>query len=224
MNDDALFLFSDVLEYDNKTCFKLFYKKEEYDIISPMLGIFNVYNLVCSIAIIVSLGIDLEDVLKYICRISIPKGRMNVINYGQNFTVILDYAHTTYATSEVLKFVNKVKRGNIITVVGCAGGRYKEKRKEIGKIVSEESDIAIFTMDDPRYEKIEDIFKDMLEDVETDNVLTIKNRKKAIKKAFALASDNDIVLILGKGKDNYMAIKNKHKKYNDYNVIKKILR
>ena len=224
MNNNSNFLISNIEEYDNKTCYYLTFNKDKFKVISPMIGRFNVYNLVCAISIVVSLKIDIKEVLNFVDRIIVPKGRMNVINYGQDFTVILDYAHTTYATSEVLKFANKVKKKNIITVVGCAGGRYKEKRKEIGFLVSNNSDIAIFTMDDPRNENINDIFKDMLEDVEKDNVITIKNRKKAIKKAFSLAKKNDIVLILGKGKDNYMAIKNKYKKYNDYNVIKKILR
>ena len=121
----------------------------------------------------------------------------------------------------MLKFANTIKKNKIITVLGCAGGRYKDKRKEIGKLATTYSDIAIFTMDDPRYENLDDIFKDMLQDVTKTNYLLIKNRKKAIYKAFTLAKENDIILILGKGKDDYMAIKNKYAKYNDIKTISK---
>lgn len=215
---------NNIILNDKKTFFELKYNDELFYLESPLLGSFNVYNLVCALCILLSLGIDINDAIKYVDRIKIPLGRMNVIGFGQNFTIILDYAHTTWATYNVLSFANKVKKERIITVVGCAGGRYKEKRKEIGQLVSKYSDIVIFTMDDPRYEKLDDIFNDMLENVKNSNVITIKNRKKAIKKAISLASKDDIILILGKGRDNYMAVKGKYKKYNDYKIIKKILR
>ncbi len=215
------FRIKDIKIYQDYTTFKLVHGFKKYSIKSPYVGKFNVYNLTLAIVILNKLGIKLKDIIKYVPNLLPTSGRVNFLNYGQNYKIILDYAHTTRATFEMLKFANSIKKNKIITVLGCAGGRYKEKRKEIGKLATDYSDIAIFTMDDPRYEKIEDIFKDILEDVNKSNYLLIKDRKKAIYKALSLASNNDIVLILGKGKDNYMAIKNKYAKYNDLETIEK---
>ncbi len=210
----------DIKIYSNYTTFKLIHKFKTYNIKSPYVGRFNVYNLTLSIVILNKLGIKLSDIIKYIKDLKPTKGRVNYLEYGQNYKIILDYAHTSHATEEILKFASSIKKNKIITVLGCAGNRYKEKRKEIGKLASYYSDKVIFTMDDPRYEDIENIFKDITKDITKDNYLLIKNRKKAIYKALNLASDNDIVLILGKGTDNYMAIKDKYIKYNDLKVIK----
>lgn len=222
-NNDAMFRFDNIKEYLGYTTFDLIVKDDLYHIKSPFCGEFNVYNLVCALAVISNLGFSLDDVMDKIMVLKPIKGRMNFIDSRKGFKIVLDYAHTTKATLEVLTYINKVKTGKIITVVGCAGDRYKDKREEIGKIVADYSDIAIFTMDDPRNEKIENIFSDMEKNIRQNNVIKIKNRKKAIKKAINLATNNDILLILGKGTDSYMAVKNKYKKYNDLDVIKKIL-
>ena len=206
---------------NQKTTFTLKYKNNIYKIESPLLGKFNIYNLTAAIATINSLGINIEKIIELIKEITPIPGRLNVFKTKNNSNLILDYAHTINATKSILEFANSTKQGNIITVVGCAGGREKEKRKDIGKIVTENSDKVIFTMDDPRYEKVKDIVNQMLQKVNKDNFIYMKNRKKAIKKAIDMSKENDTILILGKGTDNYMAIKNKYKKYNDLNEIKK---
>lgn len=213
--------FSNIKLSSNNTLFTLSHNNNSYLINSNYLGLYNVYNLVAAIATVNSLEIDLSEVLDKIKYLKPTLGRMEALDFNQNFTILIDYAHTTNATLNVFNFLTKVKKKRIISVVGCAGGRYKDKRKEIGKIVSDYSDIAIFTMDDPRNEKITNIFKDMLENVDKDNIFLYKNRKKAINKALKLAKKDDIVIILGKGRDSYMAIKNKHKKYSDIKVIER---
>ena len=215
---------SNIKCYDTFTTFSIKYKNKLYNIKSPYLGIFNVYNLTCSIAIVNSIVNDIDKVIDKIKYLKQVEGRMNFLNFNQDYKIVLDYAHTTNATYQILSYINKIKKGRIITVVGCAGGRDKTKRKDIGSIISKYSDIAIFTKDDPRYENINNIFNDMTKNITKDNYLLIKNRKKAIYKALSIAKKDDFVLILGKGKDNYMAIKNKYKKYNDYKVIKKYFR
>ena len=206
---------------NSKTEFTIKYKNRIYEIQSPLLGKFNIYNLTAAIATVNSFGIDIEKIIEYIKKLEPISGRLNVFKTKKKATLILDYAHTINATKSILEFASSTKKGNIITVVGCAGGREKEKRKDIGKIVTTLSDKVIFTMDDPRYEKVKDIVNQMLQEVDKDNYIYIKNRKKAIKKAIDIAKENDTILILGKGTDNYMAIKNKYKKYNDLNIIKK---
>lgn len=213
------YYFYDIHEYNNKTTFKLKINNENFDITSPLLGIFNVYNLVAAIAIVNNYGIDIKNIINVISVLKQVPGRLQKIDFNQNFNIILDYAHTTNATLEVLNFFKRINKKNIITVVGCAGNRYKEKRKEIGKIVTTMSNKVIFTMDDPRNEDVLDIIKNMTENVKNNNYEIIINRKKAIEKALNVAQKDDLVLILGKGIDNYMAIKNKYLKYNDYDVI-----
>lgn len=207
--------------YNNKTCFSIKHKNKTYNICSPLLGKFNVYNLTASIALVHSLGIDIESIIKNIKKIKPIPGRMNIFKTKKEASVILDYAHTSHATKEILKFAKSTNPKKIITILGSAGGREKEKRKEIGKIATSLSDKVIFTTDDPRYEKVSNIINDMLLEVKTKNYTIIKNRKHAIKNAIKDANKGDLILILGKGTDNYMAIRNKYKKYNDLNIIKK---
>lgn len=223
-NKKANFNFNNIKLKKDKTEFNLNINNKTYKINSPLIGKFNVYNLVCAIAIVNNLNINIKDIIDKIKYIKPVKGRTTYIKNNLNYNIILDYAHTTQATKEILTFINNITTNNIITVVGCAGNRYQEKRKEIGKLVSDLSTKAIFTMDDPRNEKIENIFKDMCQNTTKNNIKLIKNRKKAIKYAFKIAKENDYILILGKGEDNYMAIKNKYKNYSDLQTIKKILK
>ena len=218
---DADYRIKNYVLTDKNTCFTLVFNDKEYKIISPLLGKFNIYNLTAAIACINSLGIDIETIIENINDVKLIPGRMNVFKTKDDARVILDYAHTANATKEILDFANSVGKRNIITVLGCAGGREKRKRKEIGKIATALSDRVIFTMDDPRYEKVDDIVNDMTKGIKTSNYTYIKNRKKAIKYAIKISKKDDIILVLGKGTDDYMAVKNKHKKYNDLKVIKK---
>ncbi|MGN0993211.1 MAG: UDP-N-acetylmuramoyl-L-alanyl-D-glutamate--2,6-diaminopimelate ligase [Bacilli bacterium] len=220
---NADYKIENIKEEKNKTTFTLKHKDKTFKIESPLLGKFNVYNLTSAIICLNSLDIDLKDIIKNIKNIKPISGRMNIFYTKKKAQIILDYAHTLKSTTEILTFANKIKEGKIITVVGSAGGREKEKRKDIGKIVTELSDEVILTTDDPRYEKVENIVKDLTKTCTKNNYIFIKSRKKAIKTAIKKANQNDLILILGKGTDNYMAIKNKYKKYSDLKIIKKYI-
>lgn len=222
-NKKADYKIENIKEKKDSTTFTIKHKGIKYKINSPLLGKFNVYNLTAAIACLNSLDIDIENLIEHIKNIKPISGRMNILHTKKGAQIILDYAHTLKATTEILNFANKTKTGKIITVVGSAGGREKEKRKDIGKIVTELSDKVIFTMDDPRYEKVKDIIKDLTKQTTKQNYIAIINRKKAIKYAIKNAKKDDLILILGKGTDNYMAIKNKYKKYNDLKTIKKYI-
>ena len=213
----------DIKELEDKTTFTLKTNDKEYKITSPLLGRFNVYNLTAAIACLNSLGIEIDDLIKHIKNINSISGRVNIMYTKKGAKIILDYAHTLNATKEILTYANKIKKGKIITVVGSAGGRETEKRKDIGITVTNLSDEVIFTMDDPRYEKVENINNELTQDVKKNNYIFITNRKKAIKYAIDIAKKDDLILILGKGTDNYIAIKNKYKKYNDLKTIKKYI-
>ena len=218
-------IITDVKEYKTGTIYMFKYKEKEYKVISPLLGIFNVYNLCSSILALKSLGFSIDESIKRVTNINNVSGRCEILEFGQKYRIVLDYAHTENALKEILDFLNKTKgNGKIITITGSAGGREKEKRKTMGKVVLSNSDLVIFTMDDPRYENVEDIINDMLSEYSDGNYIKIYDREVAIKKGLDLCDDSDTILIAGKGRDNYMAIEDKKIKYCDYDVIEKFFK
>lgn len=209
----------DVVEKANCTDITFVYKNKEYKVTSPLLGMFNVYNLMASILCLLHFNIEMEDILSRVRNINTPKGRCEFLNFNTNYKIVLDYAHTPKGLEAILNYLNKIKEGRIITVTGSAGGREKEKRDEMGRVVLEKSDIVIFTMDDPRNEDPNEIIKEMISNREGCYQIII-DRRDAINFALDHARSGDIVLIAGKGRDNYMAIGDEYIQYNDYEVIK----
>ena len=205
----------------DKTNIKVMYKEKEYSFISPLLGEFNVYNLCAGMLALLSIGYDIENIISNIKNIKVPEGRCQFLNYGQNYSIVLDYAHTPDAFSKLYDLLNEVKKGRIITVTGSAGGREHEKRPDMGKLVLDKSDYVIFTMDDPRCEDVNNIIDDLVSSSDKTNYERIIDRSEAIHKAFDMAKENDIVLIAGKGIDNYMALGNEYVPYCDLDVISK---
>ena len=211
----------EIKEYLHKTTITFKYKNRLHTVNSPLLGEFNAYNLCAAILTLLALNFDLQTIIKNIKNIEVPKGRVEFLDFGQDFKILLDYAHTTDAFDKLYNLLYKVKKKKrIITVTGSAGGREHEKRKEMGKLILEKSDYVIFTMDDPRNEDVNEIIDELISDSKNINYERVIDRKKAIYKAFELAGKNDIVLIAGKGNDNYMAIGNKYLPYNDTKTIK----
>lgn len=222
-NKGANFKIENIRLREDGTIYTLKVGSKRYEIVSPLLGRFNAYNLTAAIACLNSLGIEMNDIIRNIGSLKDISGRMNILMTKRKAKIILDYAHTENAIWEILSYANKIKKGKIITVTGAAGGREKEKRGNIGRIVTDLSDEVIFTMDDPRYEKVDAIIDDLTRDVTKNNFISIKNRNKAIKYAINKAEADDLILILGKGTDNYMAVRNKRKKYSDLDVIRKYI-
>ena len=217
--NNADFTIKNIEVTSNNTKFTLIYKEKEYKIESPLFGDFNAYNLTASIAAVVSLGNNIEDVIKKVSNIKPLPGRVEFLNYGQKYDIVLDYAHTTDSFLKLYPVLNKIKRGKLITVTGSAGGREKEKRGPMGKVVLDNSDYVIFTMDDPRDEDVNHIIDDLVSLSDKTNYERIINRKEAVFKAFDMAEDNDLVLVAGKGTDNYMAINDEYEPYSDLDVI-----
>lgn len=193
------------------------HNKDVYHLESPLKGIYNVYNIVLAFLISLSFGIDEKLLVERIKELKPISGRCEFLDFGQDYDIVLDYAHTTNGIKNILETFKNYKQ--VITVTGAAGGREKEKRSVIGKIVMDNSDISIFTMDDPRFESVDEIIDDMVGDAK--DYVRIIDREEAIHYALSIAPPNSVVLILGKGRDNYMAIEDKKIKYNDYDVIEK---
>ena len=217
---------SDTLKIENytlkrdKTIITFKYNNKTYEVISPLLGSFNVDNLSSAILCLLCKNISFDEIIKRVSHLKQIEGRMEILPFVSKYTVILDYAHTTDALDNILTFLDMVKEKRIITVTGSAGGREKSKRPSMGKVVLEKSDYVIFTMDDPRYEDPNIIIDDLVSESDKTNYERIIDRKEAIYKALDMAKDKDIVLIAGKGRDNYMAVEDKYLPYCDYDVIK----
>ncbi len=210
------YVISDVVEMADSVQFKLVGPDQVYSISSPYVGRYNLYNVTLAFLVCLFYGVDSEILISHLAKLGPISGRREVLDFGQDYEIILDYAHTIHGISEVLDSVPKNKK--IITVTGCAGGREKEKRSIIGKIVLEKSDFVIFTMDDPRNEDVNDIIDQMVSN-HCGNYLRICDRKEAIYQALSLADSSSVVLILGKGRDNYMAIGDQKVPYCDYDVL-----
>lgn len=217
VNSDCDFTISDIVENSKNVRFKIAYNNVVYEIESPLVGLYNVYNVTLAFAICLLSGLTSDFIIDAIKNLKPILGRRESLDFGQEYEIILDYAHTFNGIKNILDSVKDYKK--IITVTGAAGGREKEKRSKIGKIVLEKSDIVIFTMDDPRYESVDSIINDLAGDT-TKDYFRIKDRVEAIHFAFSIADKDSVVLILGKGRDNYMAVEDKKLPYCDYEVIK----
>ena len=185
-------------------------------IYSPLIGKFNVYNVVLAYLVTLFFGIDENVILQRIRKLKPISGRCEFLDFHQEYPIVLDYAHTINGISNILDAFPSKK---IITVTGCAGGRDKSKRRKIGKLVMKKSTLSIFTMDDPRYEDVDTIINEMVGN--DTNYIRIVNRNEAIYYALSHADKDSVVLILGKGRDSYMAIEDRKIPYSDYDVIKK---
>ena len=216
--------FKDVMLDLDKTTFTIVYKNKEYKINSPLVAMFNVYNLCASLLALASLGYDIESLIPKIKNLHIS-GRLENIDMGQSFKVIIDYAHTPNGVKELLTFFKSFYYNKLIVVFSEPGERDKLKRSKKGYNVITNCDYAIVTSQDSRNEDPVSIANDLISKVKNyNNYEIIIDRKKAIKKAIDLATKNDIVLIIGKGSDTYQIVKDKVINFSDIKETKKYLK
>lgn len=208
---------SEINSYFKGSTFKL--NDEEY--FTRLIGEYNIYNVTVVIILLKLLGID--NIKEVIESLDSPSGRMDIINYKDN-VIIVDYAHTPDAVEKIITNVSKLSHNKIITLVGCGGNRDKTKRSIMGDIATKYSDYVIFTSDNPRFEKPKKILKDIVCKLDRKNYRIIVNRKKAIKKSIQMLSKNDILLLLGKGHEDYQVIKDKKIPFSDKEIVLKYLR
>lgn len=196
-------------------------------LIVQFVGVFNVYNLLAVYGTSVLLGQEPEEVLRILSVLKPVAGRFQTLRSPKNFTAIVDYAHTPDALNNVLNAIHEVleQKGEIITVVGCGGNRDRTKRPLMAREAVELSDKAIFTSDNPRFEEPQDIIDDMLaglDDEQRRATLSIVNRREAIKTACALANPGDVVLVAGKGHEDYQEVKGVKHHFDDKEELEKI--
>ncbi len=193
-----------------------------------LIGTFNAYNLLAIYGTAIELGMESLEALRLLSELESVSGRFQYIVSDSNITAIVDYAHTPDALENVLKTINDIRTKNeqLITVVGCGGNRDKAKRPVMGGIASDLSDKAIFTSDNPRNEDATVIIGEMETGVAPQNfkrILSITDRKQAIKTACQLAQPNDIILIAGKGHETYQEIDGVRHDFDDMKIVKELL-
>ena len=193
-----------------------------------LVGRFNVSNLLCIYGAAVCLGFEPAEVLRVLSTLSAVNGRFEAIHSPKGWTAIVDYAHTPDAVENVLQTINEIRKegSRIITVVGCGGNRDKGKRPMMASIAKKNSTQLILTSDNPRDEEPKDILNDMVAGLtpeELQQTLVIEDREAAIKTACMLAQKDDVILIAGKGHEDYQIIKGVKHHFDDHEVVRESL-
>jgi UDP-N-acetylmuramoyl-L-alanyl-D-glutamate--2,6-diaminopimelate ligase len=197
------------------------------ELVVQFVGVFNVYNLLAVYGTAILLGMDEEEVLRQLSLLQPVAGRFQTIRSPKDYTAIVDYAHTPDALTNVLNAIHEVlgNKGHIITVVGCGGNRDRTKRPVMAREAVVLSDKVVLTSDNPRFEEPEAILQDMIDgltDEQRSAALTIIDRREAIKTACALAQAGDVILIAGKGHEDYQEIKGVKHHFDDREEVEKI--
>lgn len=189
----------------------------------PLIGKYNIYNVLVTIIVLNCLDIAYYDIYDVLLDINMPAGRMDMVEY-QNNRIIIDYAHTPDAVLNVISTVKEVCEGKIYTVFGCTGDRDRTKRPIMTKIVTDLCDKAIITSDDLHNEDPKQIISDMIEGLKNSNYIIEMDRRKAIIEGINLLKTNDVLLILGKGHEQAIIVKdNKRIPFNDKTEVLKYL-
>ena len=193
------------------------------------IGKFNVSNLLAVYGAAVMLGKKPEDILLVLSTLKSVNGRLEPIHSPEGYTAIVDYAHTPDALENVLNAIHEVLngKGKVITVCGAGGNRDKGKRPLMAQEAVKQSDKVIITSDNPRFEEPQDIINDMLaglDQKQMKKVLSIVDRREAIRTACMLAEKGDVILIAGKGHEDYQEIKGVKHHFDDKEVVKEIFK
>ncbi|KAA0550149.1 UDP-N-acetylmuramoyl-L-alanyl-D-glutamate--2,6-diaminopimelate ligase [Bacillus sp. BGMRC 2118] len=204
--------------------FILEYEDEKYPVKTVIPGLFSVYNALAVIGTCLKLGFQIEKIISALSKTQATPGRFEVIETKRKYTVIVDYAHTPDALENVLKTIRSFNMNRLITVFGCGGNRDRTKRPVMGKIASEHSDVCVLTSDNPRYEDPSEIIQDILKGIKDMRKANVQlDRKAAIKTALLLATEGDVILIAGKGNENYQLIGDETFPFDDREVVRDLL-
>ena len=199
---------------NSKSLIKFKYNNEEFDVLSPLLGEFNIYNLAASILCVLTIGYRKEEFLDKITDLVIP-GRMEMLKTDSLYYVMVDYAHTTNSIVKLINFVHTLGVNNTIVVLGAVMDKDLSMLSSIGKSVCDMADYVIFTYDDPDNAAMINSVNMMYEGIKDKyhNMMIVPDRKLAIRNAISMAKDKDIVLLLGKGREVYQKLE-----FNDITV------
>ena len=214
-----------ILDYsqtDKGTLISFMVDGKKYEIETNLRSKFNVYNYLTCLALLNNLGFSIDEIAEVTKSIYPPKGRCEQISVNGGEAVI-DYAHTPDAVDKIISAFLENKKGRVITIVGCGGDRDPLKRPIMGNIASEKSDYVIFTSDNPRTEDPKAILEDIIKGVRKDNYEVEIDRPTAIRKGLDMIGKNDVLLILGKGHEDYQIIGHTKHHLDDAEEVRKYL-
>ena len=203
-------------------------KIDNIEIQTSLIGNFNAYNILSVTSIAKLLNLNEKNIYENLTLLKSPNGRFEIIT-KKNITAIVDYAHTPDALLNILNTIHSININNlkVITVIGCGGGRDKDKRKKMGLIAVNNSSFSVFTSDNPRDEDPEKIIEDMIsgiEKIQLKKVMIELDREIAIKLALTMLNEKCIILVAGKGHEKYQIIKSKKIEFSDVNIVKESLK
>jgi UDP-N-acetylmuramoyl-L-alanyl-D-glutamate--2,6-diaminopimelate ligase len=211
--------------------FTILFQGQRHDIVSRLIGLPNVYNILATVGVALTLGISWKEIREGIVALEKIPGRFEKIEAGQDFLCMVDYAHSEDSLGrlidtarELLMRHSKRDEPRIITVFGCGGDRDHGKRPGMGAIATRLSDHVIITSDNPRSEEPNNIIKEIESGTIRRNYIIEPDRKEAIGKAVAMAREGDIVLIAGKGHEDYQEIKGVRYRFSDKDVLEEFIK
>ena len=202
------------------------YEGRNYQVRIPLIGRFNIYNSMAAICAALAEGLDIDDIVDWLAEAPQVPGRFELIDEGQSFAVVVDYAHTPDGLENLLRAARSLKPHRLITVFGCGGNRDTTKRPQMGRISGQYSDVSVLTSDNPRYEEPRAIL-DMIEagiKPVGNNYLVEEKRDRAISLALNMAQTGDIVVIAGKGHEDYQLIRGVKHHFDDREQARLVLR
>ncbi len=225
IDQPADFQGEDIIITDQGIKFTLVMGKDKFLVSMPIPGKFSVYNALGAIAITYLMGIKIEDILKALTHVPGIPGRVQNIPTRKGFNIIVDYAHTPDGLENILKTVNDFTKGKVITVFGCGGDRDQSKRPIMGEIAGKYSDYTVLTSDNPRSEDPQKILSHIEEGIQkvSQNYEKDVDRESAIKKAMQMAKKDDVIVIAGKGHEDYQILEDRIIHFDDVEVAKKYL-
>ncbi len=218
-----------IAEYTNHDMVvDIVYKGDKYTFTTELMGKFNLYNILGAIGAAIALGMELEDIILNIKNAKKVPGRFETVNEKQDYMVVVDYAHTDDGLINILQALKELRKGKIVTVFGAGGDRDKTKRPKMAKAAAKYSDYVIITSDNPRTEDPSKILEDIvagLKEIEFPNERydVIADREAAIAKAILFANKDDIILIAGKGHEDYQIIGKEKHHFDDREIARKYI-
>ncbi len=204
--------------------FSMYTRGRTYAVVSPLVGLPNVYNILAAAGAAAAVGVPWNIILEGIKTSPPIRGRFEKVEAGQKFLAVVDYAHTEDALERLIFTARGLTKGRIITVFGCGGDRDRGKRPRMGAIATKLSDFVIITSDNPRSERPEEIIKEIASGAVRRNYLTAPDRNEAIRRAVLMAGENDVVLVAGKGHETFQEIGGKKISFSDREVVEESIR
>ena len=224
LHDHADVTASDISTRADGSTFTAHVRGRSVRVSTNLPGLYNVTNALGAIATAHAAGVELEQAAEGLHRLDGVPGRMERVDVGQPFDVLVDYAHTPDSVAGVLRSAREVTTGRLIVVLGCGGDRDRSKRPLMAKAALDGADLAVFTSDNPRSEDPRAILDDMVDGVlDTTRVTTVTDRREAIAHAIALATTGDVVVIAGKGHEPYQELADGRVDFDDRLVARHVL-